>query len=125
MIELNSEYYPIPMIDGWSMKMAQHGHLKRFFQRIAQTDQTSRNETQVRIFPNPVKETLYIEVLNDLESYVATVQIFNTLGQLIFNDQLSHKMESIDLSSLQIGLYIYTIQYETGHSEKGKFVINR
>jgi hypothetical protein len=82
-------------------------------------------ETQIRIFPNPAKEMLFVEALTDMEDYSATILIYNTMGQLVTEQQLSQKMEYISLNSLKTGMYFYTIRYSNGYFENGKFMIQQ
>ena len=90
--------------------------------RIA--EQTNeKEETQIRVFPNPVKDVLFIEVQSEMDSYGATLEVYNAMGQNILNKKLNNKMEFINLESFTTGLYIYSIKYENGHSEKGKFIV--
>ena len=90
--------------------------------RIA--EQTNeKEETKIRVFPNPVKDVLFIEVQSEMSSYGATLEVYNAMGQIMLNKTLNNKMEFINLESLTTGLYIYSIKYENGHSEKGKFIV--
>jgi len=78
---------------------------------------------KIRIYPNPAKDVLFVEVISDLDSYNANIKIYNTIGQLIATQQLNEKMEFVDLKSLKTGMYIYNIEYDNGYSEKGKFIV--
>ena len=66
-------------------------------------------ETDIKVFPNPVKDILEIQVTDaiDLESVI----IYNNLGQKV--RQVSSKIEQISLKDLSAGVYvieIYTTQ---------------
>ncbi len=82
-----------------------------------------KQETNIRVFPNPVNDVLFIEVKSEMDSYSATLEVYNAMGQMVLNKTLNNKMEFINLESLTTGLYIYSIRYENGHSEKGKFIV--
>ncbi len=82
-------------------------------------------QTTIRVFPNPAKDVLYIEVMNTLDSYNAIINIYNTIGQLVAEQQMTQKMEFINLKTLKTGMYIYNISYDNGFTEKGKFIIQQ
>ena len=77
------------------------------------------------MFPNPTKDILYVEVINDLDNYNAIIQIYNTIGQLVAEQQMTQKMEFINLRTLRTGMYIYNIKYDNGYTEKGKFIVQQ
>ncbi len=84
-----------------------------------------KQETSIRVFPNPTKDILYVEVMNDLDNYNAIIQIYNTIGQLVAEQQMTQKMEFISLRTLKTGMYIYNIKYDNGYTEKGKFIVQQ
>ena len=65
---------------------------------------------KTKIYPNPVKEILYIKNVLDLKS----IDLYNNLGQLI----LQFKQESIDVSHLSKGLYFLQINTKAGIETK-------
>ena len=91
--------------------------------RIAKPIEAQQTETKIRVFPNPAKDMLFIEVMSELDSYNAIIKIYNTIGQLVTEQQLNQKMEFIDLKALQTGMYIYNIEYINGYTENGKFIV--
>jgi hypothetical protein len=65
------------------------------------------NSLQVRMYPNPVSEGV-INIQSNITS-AATYKIYNTLGQVISKGNFSN---SIDVSSLQSGMYLLEINTE-------------
>lgn len=68
-----------------------------------------------KIYPNPTAKYLFIEREN---SNFEWLNIFDAVGKVIYTERLYSMFEKIDLSSLNSGLYFYTI----GHTEKGKII---
>lgn len=67
------------------------------------------NTTQVAIYPNPTQNELTINADLNIES----VQIYNTLGQLVLNQiNINTLNTQINTSSLENGVYIIAIQTE-------------
>ena len=93
--------------------------------RIASPNANQIKENKIKVFPNPVKDMLYIEVQSEMDDYTASLKIYNSMGQLVAQQQLSQKMEFIDLNSLKTGIYFYSIHYRNGYSENGKFMVQQ
>lgn len=62
------------------------------------------NEKKIIIFPNPVDDILFINTNND---NLQNVSVYNSLGQLILENQRT----SIDVSNLQNGIYFVKVSY--------------
>lgn len=73
-------------------------------------------DNQVRIFPNPVSNTLNIQV-DDVDQY--EVKLFNVLGQ----ELISTRQNQMDVSSLSGGHYFIQIADEYGNVLKSKPVV--
>jgi len=67
---------------------------------------TNNNLDNIRIYPNPVKERIYIEI-KDL--FVSSVQIFNIRGQLIKTFNISLGLNTYDIDDLDTGIYILKV----------------
>ncbi|HBS87689.1 MAG: hypothetical protein A2W91_15610 [Bacteroidetes bacterium GWF2_38_335] len=63
------------------------------------------------VYPNPLTDILNIGFN---ENNLKTIRIFDIYGNLTFMDIRNEKMVSIDLSSLASGVYILTVQDESG-----------
>lgn len=93
--------------------------------RLAPSVTNPEQETIIRVFPNPAKEILFVEVMSKTDNYKANMQVYNSMGQLVAEQQLSQKLEYISLDKLKTGMYFYTIQYNNGYTENGKFLIQQ
>lgn len=73
-------------------------------------------DVDIKIYPNPVSETLYISVNQTLES----VKMYDILGKEVFATKHSNR---IDVSRFQQGLYLLKIKTFRGNITK-KIIIN-
>ena len=81
-------------------------------------------ETGVSIFPNPAVNLVNVRLGGDLESQVVEVEIYNSVGQLMTNKDLSGDGGIVQTSSLPSG--VYTIVVRAGSTvTKENIVVNR
>lgn len=66
------------------------------------------------IYPNPVKESLNIASIHNLE--IQTVAVYDILGQLVIAVPNAQNTSSIDVSNLRTGTYILKVKTEKGSS---------
>ena len=71
------------------------------------------------VFPNPVKDEMMVSFPHNVQN--AEVVLYNTIGQEVFESQISSANSTLSLNSLQSGVYLYKIQSKT-FSQSGKFV---
>ena len=76
-------------------------------------------EQYFKIYPNPVKDILTIETKKTIE--VTSINIYNTLGQLVLVIPNAQQIKSVDVSSLKTGNYFMKINSDRGSSSV-KFV---
>jgi len=74
-----------------------------------------RGENTIIPYPNPVKDTLYLENMTGFTQ----LSVFDAQGRLIISTNLSHEEIKLDTSSLQPGIYLGRL---TGLSQSGSFV---
>ena len=74
-------------------------------------------ENNFELYPNPVKETLYINTPLQIQS----VSVINMLGQEVFR-QLGNT-NSLKVSNLSPGLYVLKTLYDNGLKTNRKFII--
>lgn len=76
------------------------------------------------IFPNPVKENLYIQFASGLLG-LGTLSVYDITGKLLIQKsliQMDGKLESLPVSLLNPGIYFLTIQPENGKQTTYKFI---
>ena len=71
------------------------------------------------IYPNPVKDVLKIDFKNSIE--VQSINIYNTLGQLVLVIPNAQNTNNVDVSSLKSGNYFVKINSDKGTSSS-KFI---
>lgn len=69
--------------------------------------------SDVRLYPNPFKNNLTLELSNEL-SPNSKLTIINTLGQIVFIYQEPKNKQEIDLSFLSRGVYYLTLEGKHG-----------
>jgi len=73
----------------------------------------------VSLYPNPAKS----EVNISSESIINSIEIYNPLGQKVYQTKLNTKLKSIDINSLSKGIYIIGVNTDKGYVKK-KFIKN-
>jgi uncharacterized protein (DUF2249 family) len=73
------------------------------------------------IYPNPNNGLVNITLTNAL-SQNSTLQIYDALGKLVYEQKLSNEVNSINISHLQNGLYMYKILSNTEVVKNGKMI---
>lgn len=84
-------------------------YIKTVYSGTLATDQVSNNQ-KVQVYPNPVVNMLNLSIPSDIE--VQNIAVINVAGQLV--KSLNGKNQSIDLSSLQAGMYIVQVKTNQG-----------
>lgn len=89
-----------------------------FDENLSVSTEEQLTETQFAIYPNPVKEVLYIHLDQSLDLTNSTVQIFNTLGQGVLTQAISHHQTSINVNNLKHGVYWIKVSTQQGIAVK-------
>ena len=77
-----------------------------------------KNKLQVNVYPNPANDNLFVEL--DSKTKAAQITISDLSGKSIINTKLLNQ-NNVDISGLQLGMYMLTISTENG-SETIKFI---
>lgn len=75
----------------------------------------SQNNLEVKLYPNPVRDILNIEIVNDIQS----IEIYNIQGQKV----MTSNKKQINLSNLASGMYLVKIQDAENNSATKKVSI--
>ncbi len=73
----------------------------------------------VSVYPNPIKDVMFIEFFN--KSKLFDAQIYDFTGKLVLN-QIIHNSNAINTEKLVSGMYIILIKDSLGNSFQKKFV---
>jgi len=71
----------------------------------------------ITVYPNPANGMVNISGVD-----IASVKVFNSMGQLILNQRNTN---AINVSALTNGIYIFSIELSTGYMIQKKIIINR
>ncbi len=85
------------------------------------------NSPNISIYPNPFKNSLFVELKQDLLTSNENLEIiiYDLLGRTIKRiGQINKAKFEIDLSDLNNGIFIYNISNENGILGKGKIIKN-
>ena len=77
---------------------------------------------QVKMYPNPVTTTLYIDFSYDVRWLGKTIFISNLVGQSVNNVTISAKIQDIDVTNFKPGIYFLAAKNDQGVSMKLKFI---
>lgn len=77
---------------------------------------------KVKVFPNPNNGVFTVEIKNEELKIKNTVEVYNMLGEEIYNKELNSATGQINLSNQPAGIYLYRIISEKGELV-GKLVI--
>jgi hypothetical protein len=73
------------------------------------TDIASIEENNIEVYPNPIINEINI-VINDITNDKTSVNIYNTLGQLIISENIKSNHKKINTSNLSNGVYIIELK---------------
>jgi trimeric autotransporter adhesin len=79
------------------------------------------NETTIaKIYPNPVKDVLYVSTLTELNEN-SNLQIMDATGKILIEQKYTENPQMIDIKALKAGLYLINLTTASG-SEQYRFV---
>lgn len=81
---------------------------------VLSLDDFSNEDSKFAVFPNPAKDVLNLEVKNNIQ--ISSMNIYNTLGQLILVVPNAGQTSAIDVSGLKTGTYFVKINSDKGIS---------
>ena len=79
---------------------------------------TVNQDVKIRIFPNPVQETLYVESDNEIRS----IAICNSFGSTIKTISPKDYSAKLDLFNVASGIYVIKVTLGTGKTLTQKLV---
>jgi hypothetical protein len=76
----------------------------------------------VTVYPNPSNGIVYIKT-NALEN--ASIEMYNTLGELVFVKSVSSSIESIDVENLHTGVYLLRVKQNNIYIHQSNLIITK
>ena len=91
--------------------------------KLAGVPKTYLEDFEVKIYPNPLRENGVVEIKGQTEGSFDFL-VFDQLGHLVMEKRaLRDKEFQINRSGLSSGMYMYSIEGETGTLKKGKLIV--
>ncbi len=90
---------------------------KAYFQNIELSVQDNE-KSSLTFYPNPAQEEIYIENL----TATAEIEIYNISGKKLLQQQVNSSTESINISNLSAGIYLYSFVQNGKKIKTGKLV---
>ena len=84
-------------------------------------ENASMQTTEAILYPNPAREQITVDFSRLYTS--ATLQLMDISGKTVFRTQLTSNRQTIDISALPAGTYLYRIFNPKGLEETGKLVV--
>lgn len=103
--------------DIYLLKVDSLGNLKT---KTGLTSTNNINLLNYRIFPNPAKEKLNFIQYNIMENY--QLKLFDSYGRIVGTYHFQQSDNSIDISNLSKGYYVYQLTDSKGRKASGKIV---
>jgi len=72
----------------------------------------------VTFYPNPAQEDIYIENLTE----AAEIEVYTISGKKLLQQQVNSSAESINISNLSAGIYLYVFKRDGKSLKTGKLV---
>jgi hypothetical protein len=79
------------------------------FEEFITSVPTPEREIDFNLYPNPSNEGKIYLSIDNFKSDIKQFTIYNALGQRIKSDKISSSLTEIDVSNLQLGVYILKI----------------
>jgi hypothetical protein len=74
-----------------------------------------------KVYPNPVKNEIKLLKYNQFKPY--DFELFNAFGSLVRTVSWQEDFQTIDVSSLASGMYVYRIIDQDGKTGSGKLIV--
>lgn len=84
-------------------------------------------EFQLKSYPNPVVDDLYVEWINNPEFLVSKIQLFSNNSQLLLDVAINDKQgeQAISFTGLPLGIYHVVVYYNNNQSRKTFKIIKK
>lgn len=115
MEEGNWYYYKVipyyQAIDCFSAPIKSKYNNEHFVKVYFSLDGVNENASDVNLYPNPTKDSFTIEAVD-----IQNVMVFNTVGQMVYNQTCEGNRAVINLGNVEAGLYMVKVVTASGES---------
>ena len=84
------------------------------FTPVLSLNDIEEEDISINIYPNPTSK----EVNISSESFINSIEVFNSLGQRIYQENIKSKEKTIDISSFSKGIFIIGVNTDKGYVRK-------
>jgi len=77
-------------------------------------DDISLQDNSITLYPNPANSNVNISS----ENVINSIELFNSLGQSVYNTNVKSREKIIDINSLSKGVYVIGVNTENGYIKK-------
>jgi hypothetical protein len=89
---------------------------------LTSDEETSNKNIEVKVFPNPVKEEITI-LFDEYDTKTdAKLELYDTMGRLVYTEKWNYPYQTLNIASLQSGIYFYSIYLGNKKVKIGKLV---
>ncbi|NDW10777.1 discoidin domain-containing protein [Dysgonomonas sp. 520] len=107
LLDLGAHTWFVKAVNGWGLE--QNSTSTRSF-TVAGSGITEQQDGGIVIYPNPVKENLFIKIKDFDEAL--SLKIIDTTGRIVVENQIKYSDSSIDMSGFNTGVYYLIIKGE-------------
>jgi len=118
-----SAFLPMSPTDGPNGNSVLYVDNISFDNFILAADDLNQDNTSIKVFPNPVKNTVILKTEGS-GNHELQIEMYNIIGRRVKSVRLDEDSKEIDVSNLENGIYILGINTKE-HQQKIKFTIQR
>src|SRR5699024_8646514 len=115
--EFNYEFKITEIERGFSLVITKEDGSQAYYNDVPLAVSTFEHE-MVKLYPNPMSNQLYIEGLSESTE----LAIYDISGQKLLNQEVNTSTESIDVSNLSAGIYLYAFKRDGKSLKTGKLI---
>lgn len=90
------------------------------YQNVPTMSVDDQQKSTLTVFPNPVKDFLYIKNLSE----PAQIEIYDLYGKVLLNQEVNETIKQVNVSPLSDGIYLYQFNRKGRQMKTGKLVKN-
>lgn len=91
-------------------KMAQYSNEEDEINIITnKKEETILNDEKIIFYPNPTNNLINIQIINQEDNDKAILNIFNSIGEIVYRESITNNNFNINLSSFNSGIYFFQI----------------
>jgi hypothetical protein len=79
----------------------------------------------ISIYPNPSKASLNIDLLDVSQQDKVALKLFDTMGTMVVNTNLTSKLTTLKTTHLPSGIYLYKVQDSNKTIQSGKLIFQQ